>query len=121
MRALGIATPDDLGEVAAFDAVADTLLFDARSPAAAGRPGGNGVAFDWSILRDIRTRRPWFLAGGLTPDIVAAALRETGADGVDVSSGVESSPGVKDAAEIARFVANARAAEAALPSDAPVG
>ena len=113
MRAVGLATRADLATVAAFDAVADHLLFDAKPPnkpesTGAALPGGNGAAFDWTLLRGVRTRAPWLLAGGLRPETVASALRETGAPGLDVSSGVESSPGVKDAAAIARFVAAAR-------------
>ena len=107
MRAVALATRADLEAVAAYDAVADHLLFDAK-PLTDALPGGNGAAFDWTLLRGVRTRARWLLAGGLRPETVAAALRETGAPGLDVSSGVESSPGVKDAAAIARFVASAR-------------
>ena len=107
MRAVALATRADLATVAAFDAVADRLLFDAKPPNNA-LPGGNGAAFDWTLLRGVRTRAPWLLAGGLRPEMVAAALRETGAPGLDVSSGVESAPGVKDADAIARFVTAAR-------------
>ena len=110
MRALAIAGPDDLGAAARFDPVCDALLFDARPPAGADRPGGHGGSFDWDLLRGYAARRPWLLAGGLTPGNVAAAMRASGARGVDVSSGVEASPGVKDAALIARFVAAARGA-----------
>ncbi len=122
MRAIGLATSADLAAIAAFDAVADRLLFDAKPPGkapagGAALPGGNGVAFDWTLLRGLRTRAPWLLAGGLRPDTVAAALRETGAPGLDVSSGVERAPGVKDPAAIARFVAAARrAAHDAAPT-----
>ncbi len=108
MRAVGLATSADLAAVAAFDAVADRLLFDAKPPSGHALPGGNGAAFDWTLLRGVRTRAPWLLAGGLRPDTVASALRETGAPGLDVSSGVERTPGVKDPAAIARFVAAAR-------------
>ncbi len=111
MRALGLATRDDLAQIAAFDAVADHLLFDARPPAGAGTPGGNGATFDWSLLDGIATRRPYLLAGGLTAENVGDAVRGTQAPGLDVSSGVESAPGVKDAAKIARFIARARAAD----------
>ncbi len=72
-------------------------------------PGGNGVAFDWRLIAGRRWPVPWMLAGGLTPDNVAEAIRLTGARQVDVSSGVESAPGVKDAALIAEFIAAARA------------
>ena len=113
MRAVGLATRADLDAIAAFDTVADHLLFDAkppdRSPLGGGvLPGGNGADFDWTLLRGVRTRAPWLLAGGLRPGTVASALRETGAPGLDVSSGVERAPGVKDADAIRRFVAAAR-------------
>ena len=109
IRAIGLRARADLAMIPAYDAVADHLLFDARPPAGADRPGGHGETFDWTILRGLQTRNPWLLAGGLTPDNVVAALRETGAPGLDVSSGVESRPGVKDVGKIARFIANARA------------
>lgn len=108
MKAIAIGQPADLARVPSYEEVADMLLFDAPPPAAADRPGGNAAAFDWTLLRDLATRRPWLLAGGLHPENVAAALQATGAPGVDVSSGVESAPGLKDAARIARFVAAAR-------------
>lgn len=110
MRALSIGSSADLLRIPAYDAVADLLLFDAPAPAAASPPGGNGAVFDWSLLRGLSPRLPWLLAGGLDPGNVAAALAATGADGVDVSSGVERSPGIKDPCLIAAFVAAARAA-----------
>ena len=109
MRALSIGSAADLARVPAFDAVADLLLFDAPAPIAAKRPGGNGASFDWSLLRGLATRAPWLLAGGLHPANVAAALAATGANGADVSSGVERAPGLKDVDLIAAFVAAARA------------
>ena len=121
MKAIGLADRGDLARIAAFDAVADHLLFDARPPADADRPGGNGEAFDWSLLRGVETRNPWLLAGGLTPDTVQAAIRETHAPGLDVSSGVETSPGLKDIEKIARFIALARAASATLGSARVIG
>lgn len=111
MKAIAVGAAADLDRHAAYEAVADRLLFDAPPPAGAMRPGGNAVSFDWTHLRGLATRRPWLLAGGLTPDNVATALRVTGAPGVDVSSGVESAPGVKDAGQIARFVEAARSVE----------
>ena len=121
IRALALATRDDLAEVASFDVVADHLLFDARPPAASGTPGGNGVTFDWSLLDGVSTRRPYLLAGGLDPENVGDAVRATRTPGLDVSSGVERAPGVKDGGKIARFVARARAADAALGTGAAVG
>ncbi|VFU07094.1 N-(5'-phosphoribosyl)anthranilate isomerase [Methylocella tundrae] len=113
IKAIGIGDSADLAEIGRYDDVADMLLFDARPKAATDRPGGNGGAFDWSLLRGLKTKKPWLLAGGLNAGNVAQALIETGAPGVDVSSGVESAPGVKDKDKIADFVARARAAEIA--------
>jgi phosphoribosylanthranilate isomerase len=89
---------------------ADRLLLEAKPPAGADRPGGNATTFDWSVLRGWPAPAPWMLAGGLTPDNVATAIRQTGATAVDVSSGVESSKGVKDAALIRAFIAAAKGA-----------
>ena len=109
MKAIALTGAADLPRIAAYDQVADHLLFDARAPDGATRPGGNGAAFDWDLLRGAAARRPWLLAGGLHEGNVAAALRATGAPGVDVSSGVETTPGVKDPDKIAHFVAAVRA------------
>lgn len=111
MKAIGIATEDDLAVLDAYAEVADQLLVDARALPGADRPGGNGTPFDWRIIRARQWRRPWMLAGGLTADNVAEAVRLTGADQVDVSSGVESSPGHKDPARVAAFIRAARDAE----------
>ena len=108
MKALPMGNASDLAGAAAYEEVADWLLFDAPPPRDATRPGGNAAAFDWSLLRGHVSKRPWLLAGGLDPENVAAALAASGAPGVDVSSGVESSPGVKDVGKIARFIAAAR-------------
>lgn len=116
MRAIAIADQSDLANIAAFDEAADQLLFDAKAPAGGTRPGGNGAAFDWRIMQDVPTRRPWLLAGGLTGGNVAAAIVATNAPGLDVSSGVESAPGHKDPAMIADFIARARAAVRPLGS-----
>lgn len=89
---------------------ADCLLLESKPLPAATRPGGNAVSFDWSVLRGWTAPCPWVLAGGLTPDNVAEAIRDTGASAVDVSSGVESARGVKDSALIRAFIANARGA-----------
>ena len=85
------------------------LMFDAKAPAAADRPGGLGAAFDWTILKDKRFFRPWLLSGGLNPENVAEAISASEAALVDVSSGVESAPGVKDPARITAFLQAARA------------
>lgn len=110
MKAVGVAAPDDLAVAAAYEDAADFLLIDAKPPKGAVVPGGNGLPFDWRLARDFAPRRPWLLSGGLRPDNVAEAIRATGARGVDVSSGVETAPGVKDELKIAAFVAAARAA-----------
>lgn len=106
-RAIGISGPADLP---AETGGADALVLEAKPPPQATRPGGNATAFDWSLLRNWHAPAPWILAGGLTPDNVAAAIRATGAQAVDVSSGVERAPGRKDPALIRSFIANARAA-----------
>ena len=112
MKAVGVAAPEDLAAAAAYDGPADLLLIDAKPPKGAVLPGGNGLPFDWRLMRDFAPRRPWLLSGGLTPDNVVEAIRTTGAPGVDVSSGVESAPGVKDSSKIAAFVAAARTGRA---------
>ena len=112
MKAIGISAAADLAAIAAYESVVDRVLFDAKPPKGAVLPGGNGQAFDWTILGDVQTEKPWMLSGGLDADNVAEAIRITGARGVDVSSGVESAPGVKDPRRIAAFVAAARGAAA---------
>jgi phosphoribosylanthranilate isomerase len=103
MKAVGVADEGDLAALDTYGAVADQLLVDARPPEAAELPGGNGLVFDWRLIAGRRWTCPWMLAGGLTPENVAEAIRLTGAQQVDVSSGVESAPGVKDAGRIAAF------------------
>lgn len=107
MKAVGVAGPEDLAELELYGKVADQLLIDAKPPKNAVLPGGNGLVFDWSLIARKYWPCPWMLAGGLTPDNVAEAIRLTGARQVDVSSGVESAPGVKDAAMIRAFVRGA--------------
>lgn len=104
MKAVGVAGPADLEALWDYGLVADMLLVDAKAPKAAALPGGNGLAFDWRLLVGRKFLTPWMLAGGLTPDNVAEALRLTGARIVDVSSGVETAPGEKDADLIRAFV-----------------
>lgn len=108
MKAIGVAHADDLKDVQAFAAVADRLLFDAKPPKDAAHPGGNGLAFDWSLLTGLDLSIPSMVSGGLDPANVAEALRRTKAQGVDVSSGVETAPGQKDPAKITAFVRAAK-------------
>jgi phosphoribosylanthranilate isomerase len=121
MKAIGIFEPADLALVPVFEGVADFLLFDAKAPFAGGQPGGSGTSFDWSLLGMIETKKPWLLAGGLDATNVADALAQTGAPGVDVSSGVENAPGVKDRTKIAAFIAAVREAAEKLGPTAPNG
>jgi phosphoribosylanthranilate isomerase len=107
MKVVGLSGAADLAEIARFEQVADQILVDAKPPKDAVLPGGNGVAFDWHLLAGRAWARPWMLAGGLTALNVAEAIRLTGARQVDVSSGVESAPGVKDEALIREFIAAA--------------
>ena len=109
MKAIGVSERADLAAVADYSAICDWLLLDAKPPKDATRPGGNGEPFDWAIIDGFAPGKPWLLSGGLTPANVAEALARTGAPGVDVSSGVESAPGVKDVGAIRGFVAAARA------------
>lgn len=114
MKALPVAEAADLEALPAYAAVADRILFDARPPKDATRPGGHGRPFDWNLLARLERTKPIMLSGGLDPDNVAAAIETVRPDAVDVSSGVEQAPGVKDPEKIRAFVANARKAAAAL-------
>ena len=96
MKALGIATAQDLREIDRYAEIRNQLLIDAKPAPGAKLPGGNGLAFDWQLLENHTWKIPWMLAGGLTPDNVAQAVRVTQARQIDVSSGVESAPGTKD-------------------------
>lgn len=109
MKAVGVADEGDLHALQDYAQAADQLLIDAKPPKTSDLPGGNGLSFDWRLIAGRRWSVPWMLAGGLTPDNVAEAIKLTGAAQVDVSSGVESAPGVKDAARIAAFVAATKA------------
>ena len=114
MKVLPVETPDDLARVSGYAAVADMILFDARAPKDATRPGGLGMPFDWRILETLDLGVPYLVSGGLNPDNVSAALRIIrNAAGVDVSSGVERASGVKDPDKIRAFI---RAARAATPT-----
>ena len=110
MKALQVSAASDIAHARSFMGVADALLLDAKPPKGADRPGGNGQTFDWTLLAGFDPDVPYLLSGGLRPGNVAEAIAVTGAPGVDVSSGVETAPGAKDAGLIRAFVANARAA-----------
>jgi phosphoribosylanthranilate isomerase len=111
MRAIPVATAIDLAPLAGYAAVADRILFDARAPKDATRPGGLGAVFDWDLLKDLDLRLPFMVSGGLHAGNVAEAIRVTRAGGVDVSSGVERAPGIKDPGLIRDFIRAARATE----------
>jgi phosphoribosylanthranilate isomerase len=110
IKVLSVASVDDIAKAASYSGVADLLMFDAKAPKTLtdALPGGNGIAFDWTLLG--KDHGGFMLAGGLNPDNVAEAIRITGAPIVDVSSGVESTPGIKDAAKIRKFIEAAKAA-----------
>jgi len=103
MKAVGIADAEDLPQLDIYAQVADQILVDAKPPKTGALPGGNGLAFDWRLIANRRWPVPWILAGGLTPENVALAVQMTGARQVDLSSGVESSVGVKDAGLMRAF------------------
>jgi len=108
IKVVGVSGASDLEQLAAYGAVADQLLVDAKPPKGSVLPGGNGVAFDWSLLTGRRWPVPWMLAGGLTSANVAEAIAKTGAQQVDAASGVETAPGVKDAKLMREFVTAAQ-------------
>ncbi len=115
MKVIGVADEADLAPLLDYSLVADQLLIDAKPPKGSVLPGGNGLTFDWRLMVGRKWLKPWMLAGGLTPDNVAQAVRLTGARQVDVASGVESAPGVKDHARIAAFVEAAQGVKAGVP------
>lgn len=104
VKAVPIYSADDVDRARRYHGAADRLLFDAKAPSGASRPGGNAISFDWSLLKGGDMPLPWFLAGGVTESNVAEAVRRTGASAVDISSGVETAPGVKSAERIRRFL-----------------
>jgi len=108
MKVIKVETAKDADQAFAFSGIADLILFDAKAPKGAELPGGNGLAFDWRVLADLKGKLNYMLAGGLTPENVAEAIALTGASAVDVSSGVESAPGVKDIARIRAFLLAAK-------------
>ena len=110
MKAIRVGTAEDLVPLAEYEAVSDQILFDTKLPAKiSSLPGGNGIAFDWRLLRAVRLSRPWMLSGGLTVENLAEAVSASGARAVDVSSGVEDRPGVKSPERIRAFLAAAAA------------
>jgi phosphoribosylanthranilate isomerase len=108
IKAIGVAEVQDVLGAAQFNSHADMLLFDAKPPPDADRPGGNAQAFQWDLMPKYRGALPWLLAGGLTPENIAQAIKTAHATGVDVSSGVESAPGQKDAGLIRAFIKAAK-------------
>ncbi len=108
IKALPVADAGDLARAHAYEDAAEYLLFDAKAPELSTRPGGHGAAFDWKILSPASFKRPWFLAGGLSADNVARAIRVSGAELVDTSSGVEDALGRKNSEKIAAFIDAAR-------------
>ena len=116
MKAIGVETAADLASLPGYAAVADRILFDARAPKDATRPGGLGMPFDWHLLENLALGIPFMLSGGLNAANIEDAVRITRAGGVDVSSGVESAPGVKDADMIREFIRAARAADSVSPA-----
>ncbi len=111
MKAMAVETAADLATVPGYASVADRILFDARPPKGATRPGGLGAVFDWHVLENLDFNLPFMVSGGLTADNVADAIRITRAGGVDVSSGVERAPGIKDVEMIRAFIRAARASQ----------
>jgi phosphoribosylanthranilate isomerase len=116
MKAIGVSEPNDLSRARDYAGIADRLLIDAKAPKGAVLPGGNGAPFDWAILSGFRSPLPYLLSGGLSPANIGEALAVTRAPGVDVSSGVETTPGRKDAELIRAFIRNARNAAAPATS-----
>lgn len=113
MKAIKVREEEDAHQALNYAGIADVILYDAKAPAGAKLPGGNGEVFDWQLLQSVKDRLPYMLSGGLTPDNVASAIRQTGALAVDVSSGVELSPGQKDEELIRRFLQAAKTANEA--------
>jgi phosphoribosylanthranilate isomerase len=115
MKAIAVETAADLVPLAGYAAVADRILFDARAPKGATRPGGLGAVFDWHVLENLDLKLPFMVSGGLNAGNVAEAIRVTRAGGVDVSSGVERGPGLKDPDMIRDFIRAARATDLTSP------
>jgi phosphoribosylanthranilate isomerase len=115
MKAMAVETPADLASLPGYAAVADRILFDAHAPKGATRPGGLGAVFDWHVLENLDLKLPFMVSGGLNAGNVAEAVQVTRAGGVDVSSGVEHAPGIKDPEMIRAFIRAARATESTSP------
>src|ERR1700682_1694672 len=115
MKAIAVETAADLAALPGYAAVADRILFDARAPSEATRPGGLGAVFDWHVLENLDLKLPFMVSGGLNAGNVAEAVRVTRAGGVDVSSGVERTPGIKDPEMIRTFIRAARAIDLTSP------
>ena len=111
LKAVPIGSADDISNVAQYVEVADRILLDAKPPKGADRPGGHGDVFDWNLLKALDPSISFMLSGGLTPDTVAEAIRSVGPFGVDVASGVETAPGMKDKRLVEAFIRNARSAQ----------
>jgi len=110
MKAISVSEREDLEQADYYAIVADWILFDAKPPKGSELPGGNGVSYDWKLLKDIELKKPFLLSGGLDPTNVAEAIRQSGVRAVDVSSGVEREKGVKDSELIRAFLAAAKSA-----------
>lgn len=104
IKAIGIKRKDDIKKIRSYENIVDYILLDAKPESKKSLPGGNGIAFDWKILKGFNVKKPWFLAGGLNSDNVSSAISITGANMVDVSSGVEVEPGIKSIEKISSFV-----------------
>ncbi|MEK7801249.1 MAG: phosphoribosylanthranilate isomerase [Pseudomonadota bacterium] len=111
IKAIPVASPHDLDSVPSYEQVADWLLFDAKAAPSKQAEGGNGLAFDWGLLAGQKFQKPWMLAGGLHPENIITALSILNPDAVDVSSGVESSVGIKDPAKIKAFISLVKSRE----------
>ncbi|NVJ70157.1 MAG: phosphoribosylanthranilate isomerase [Alphaproteobacteria bacterium] len=109
IKAIGVSTEEDIAKADDFIGHADAMLFDAKPPKGADRPGGNAISFPWNLLAGKQLPYPWLLAGGLTPENVKTAVQQSGAHALDVSSGVESAPGVKSGEKIEAFLSAAKA------------
>ncbi len=107
MKVMAVASADDIAAAKEYEAAADRLMFDAKAPDGTARPGGNARAFDWSLMKANSCHKPWMLAGGLSAENLANAVKSSGATAVDVSSGVEDAPGVKSVSKIRAFLAAA--------------